>query len=46
MPQYTPGAAYKILEFLLRKIEDLSVRGDYTTQRGKFYRRDGGLNMA
>jgi carboxypeptidase D len=45
MPQYTPGAAYRILKFLLGRIEDLSVRGDYTTQRGNFTGGMGGLNM-
>jgi carboxypeptidase D len=36
IPQYTPGAAYRMLEFLLGRIKDLSVRGDYTTQSGNF----------
>ncbi|PMD33698.1 alpha/beta-hydrolase [Hyaloscypha variabilis F] len=36
IPQYTPGAAYRMLEFLLERIENLSVRGDYTTQTGNF----------
>lgn len=36
IPQYTPGAAYRMLEFLLGRIEDLSVKGDYTTQTGNF----------
>lgn len=42
IPQYTPGAAYRMLEFLLGRIEDLSVRGDYTTQHGNF---TGGMGV-
>lgn len=36
IPQYTPGAAYRMLEFLLGRIDDLGVEGDYTTQTGNF----------
>jgi carboxypeptidase D len=36
IPQYTPGAAYRMLEFLLGRIENLSQEGDYTTQTGNF----------
>lgn len=36
VPQYTPGAAYRQLEFLLGRIENLSEEGDYTTQTGNF----------
>ncbi|KAI9640380.1 hypothetical protein NHQ30_011125 [Ciborinia camelliae] len=32
IPQYTPGAAYRQLEFLLGRIDNLSVEGHYTTQ--------------
>ena len=45
IPQYTPGAAYRILEFLLGRIKDLSVRGDYTTQCGNFTGGMGALDM-
>lgn len=31
VPQYTPGAAYRTLEFLLRRIDNLSIQGGYTT---------------
>jgi len=36
IPQYTHGAAYRHLEFLLGRIENLSVEGSYTTQKGEF----------
>ncbi|PQE22949.1 carboxypeptidase cpdS protein [Rutstroemia sp. NJR-2017a BBW] len=36
IPQYTPGAAYRQLEFLLGRIDNLSVVGDFTTQTGNF----------
>jgi carboxypeptidase D len=36
IPQYTPGAAYRQLEFLLGRIDNLEQRGDYTTQTGNF----------
>ena len=36
IPQYVPGAAYRHLEFLLGRIENLGVVGDYTTQTGNF----------
>jgi carboxypeptidase D len=36
IPQYVPGAGYRHLEFLLGRIENLGVMGDYTTQTGKF----------
>lgn len=36
IPQYTPGAAYRQLEFLLGRIDNLGVQGDYTTQTGNF----------
>lgn len=32
VPQYTPGVAYRMLEFMLGRIGDLSVRGPYTTR--------------
>ncbi|MCJ1477188.1 hypothetical protein MMC13_005859 [Lambiella insularis] len=34
--QYAPGAAYRMLEFLLGRIESLSQTGDFTTQTGNF----------
>ncbi|KAL1641109.1 hypothetical protein SLS58_006383 [Diplodia intermedia] len=37
LPGYTPGAAYRALELLLGKIEDLSQVGDFTTQPGSGY---------
>lgn len=36
IPQYQPSASYRQLEFLLGRIEDLSERGDFSTQRGDF----------
>ncbi|SMY18934.1 unnamed protein product [Zymoseptoria tritici ST99CH_1A5] len=36
VPQYAPSAAYRQLEFLLGRIEDLSVVSDFTTQTGDF----------
>lgn len=36
IPQYVPGAGYRHLEFLLGRIENLGVIGDYTTQTGDF----------
>ncbi|KUJ18761.1 alpha/beta-hydrolase [Mollisia scopiformis] len=36
IPEYTPGAAYRQLEFLLGRIDNLGVLGDYTTQTGNF----------
>lgn len=36
IPQYVPGASYRHLEFLLGRIENLGVIGDYTTQTGNF----------
>lgn len=36
IPQYTPGAGYRQLEFLLGRIESLEQRGDYTTQTGNY----------
>jgi len=38
IPEYAPGAAFRQLEFLLGRIENLSVEGDYTTQKGNFQR--------
>ncbi|KAJ5819553.1 hypothetical protein N7474_005144 [Penicillium riverlandense] len=32
IPQYVPGAAYRHLEFLLGRIENLQQRGSFTTQ--------------
>jgi carboxypeptidase D len=36
IPQYTPGVAYRMMEFFLGRIKDLSVVGSYTTQGGNF----------
>ena len=36
IPQYTPGAAYRMLEFLLGRIESLTQVGDFTTQNGNY----------
>ncbi len=36
IPQYTPGAAFRQLEFLLGRIEHLAITGDYTTKKGNF----------
>lgn len=34
IPQYKPGAAYRQLEFLLGRIDNLQQRGPFTTQQG------------
>jgi len=36
IPQYVPGASYRQLEFLLGRIANLSVQGDFTTQHGNY----------
>ncbi|MCJ1459669.1 hypothetical protein MMC28_010048 [Mycoblastus sanguinarius] len=36
LPEYAPGAAYRIVELLLGRISDLSQTGDFTTQTGNF----------
>ncbi|MCJ1311098.1 hypothetical protein MMC25_004768 [Agyrium rufum] len=36
IPQYSPGAGYRHLEFLLGRISSLSEVGDFTTQTGNF----------
>ena len=36
IPQYTPGAAYRMLEFLLGRIGSLTQVGDFTTQSGNY----------
>ncbi len=36
IPQYTPGAGYRQLEFLLGRIKSLEEQSDYTTQSGNF----------
>ncbi|MCJ1314230.1 hypothetical protein MMC25_007910 [Agyrium rufum] len=36
LPQYTPGAAFRMLELLLGRIENLSQVSDFTTQTGNF----------
>jgi carboxypeptidase D len=36
VPQYVPGAAYRTLEVLLGRVENLGVVGDFSTQTGKF----------
>ena len=38
IPQYAPSAAYRQLEFLLGRIDNLGVRGDFTVRLiGKTY---------
>ena len=34
VPEHEPGAAYRMLEFLLGRIESLETFGDFTTQTG------------
>ncbi|TKA76925.1 hypothetical protein B0A55_03109 [Friedmanniomyces simplex] len=36
IPQYAPSAAYRQLEFLLGRIDNLGERSDFTTQSGNF----------
>jgi carboxypeptidase D len=36
VPQYAPTAAYRQLEFLLGRIENLGEHSDFTTQSGNF----------
>ncbi|KAI4175277.1 MAG: hypothetical protein LQ343_001813 [Gyalolechia ehrenbergii] len=36
LPQYTAGAAYRIIELLLGRISSLGEAGDFTTQTGNF----------
>ena len=36
LPEYTPGAAYRMLEYLLGRVPSLSTVGDFTTQTGNF----------
>lgn len=36
IPEYVPGAAYRQLEFLLGRIDNLTVQGDFTTQSGNY----------
>ena len=36
IPQYQPSAAYRQLEFLLGRIDNLGVESDFTTQTGNF----------
>jgi carboxypeptidase D len=36
IPQYSPGTAYRQLEFLLGRIKNLSQTGDFTTMTGNF----------
>ncbi len=36
LPEYTPGAAYRIVELLLGRISSLSQTGDFTTQTGNY----------
>lgn len=36
IPQYAPTAAYRLLEFLLGRIDDLGEISDFTTQTGDF----------
>jgi carboxypeptidase D len=36
IPQYQPSAAYRQLEFLLDRIDNLGERSDFTTQTGNY----------
>lgn len=36
LPEYAPGAGYRVLEKLLGRIPDLGTTGDFTTQTGNF----------
>lgn len=36
IPQYVPGASYRQLEFLLGRIDSLSLIGSFTTQHGNY----------
>lgn len=36
IPQYAPSAAYRQLEFLLGRIDNLGVKSDFTTQKGNY----------
>ncbi|KAI9719041.1 MAG: hypothetical protein M1812_003671 [Candelaria pacifica] len=36
IPQYAPSAAYRQMEFLLGRIESLTMMGDFSTQIGNF----------
>lgn len=36
IPQYVPGAGYRMLEFLLGRISSLGEVGDFTTQTGNY----------
>ena len=36
VPGYAPSAAYRHMEFLLGRIENLETKSDFTTQTGNF----------
>lgn len=36
LPEYTPGAAYRMMEVLLGRVANFSVVSDFTTQQGNF----------
>ena len=36
LPEYSPGAAYRVVELLLGRISSLSETGDFTTQTGDY----------
>ncbi|KZF19080.1 alpha/beta-hydrolase [Xylona heveae TC161] len=36
IPQFAPSAAYRLLEFMLGRIDDLSQTSDFTTQSGNY----------
>ena len=36
LPQYTPGAAYRMMEILLGRVSNFSVVSDFTTQTGNY----------
>lgn len=37
IPQYSPGAAYRLLELLLGRVQNVTEPGDFTTLPGDFY---------
>ncbi|KAL9021867.1 MAG: hypothetical protein Q9180_008586 [Flavoplaca navasiana] len=36
LPEYAPGAAYRVMELLLGRIKSFGDAGDFTTQEGNF----------
>lgn len=37
IPQYSPGAAYRLLELLIGRVENVTEPGSFTTLPGDFY---------